>query len=102
MTVVLGFQPVDISVTLADDADFISRFVAIDGWPDGTQVELRFVGDGSPIVWAASVSDTDVLWDVPASDVSDVIAANYRSVRLHYMDASGDDLLWGKGRVYVV
>lgn len=110
-----GFKPIEISVTLASDGDFVSRLVAEDGWPDGTQIELRFPVNGPPVVWPAEFSDVlddegNVLvvrgaadWDVPHGQVAAVVAAKPTAVRLHYMNDNGDDdLLWGKGRVAVV
>lgn len=100
----LGFQPVPLTVTLAADADFISTFVAQAGWPDGTQIQLRFINFRNTVTltWSATISGTDATFDVAAADVAILIAAQPQEVRLHYMDSQGDDLLWGKGRIVVV
>lgn len=98
----LGFRPVPLTITLAADADFISKFVAQSGWPDGTQIQLRFINLRNTVIWSATISGTDATFDVAAADVATLISAQPQEVRLHYMDAQGDDLLWGKGRVVVV
>lgn len=103
MSVVLGFQPIDIVVTLAADSDFLTKFFAQDGWPVGTQIELRFTNSTGPVVvWEATVSGTDAVFSEDVASVAALIAAGPLSVRLHYLDTSGDDLLWGKGRVSIV
>lgn len=98
----LGFRPVPLTVTLAADSDFISTFVAQDGWPDGTQIQLRFVNFRGTTIWSATISGTNATFDVAVADVATLIAAQPQEVRLHYMDSQGDDLLWGKGRVVIV
>jgi hypothetical protein len=99
---------------LAADSDFLTTFTTEQGWPDGTRIELRIrTSTGGTVVWAATITDTldangdvvvlngSAVFDVTESDVATVVAAKPSVVRLHYLDASGDDLLWGVGRVYV-
>ena len=104
MTVALGFVPLDINVTLARGGDFTSALVASAPWPVGAMIELRFYVRGSTIasaVWSATIVDTQASWDEDVVAVQAVIDANPREVRLHYAEADGTVLVWGKGSVHV-
>jgi hypothetical protein len=98
VTIELGFEPEPMQLNLSADADFVCRLVAEDGWPEGTQIELRFPVAGSTTVWAATIDGTDAAWNVPAADVAVLVGARPRTVRLHYR-SSGSDLLWARGQV---
>lgn len=105
MAVTLGLVPFDLNVELAADADFVSTITNnVGDWADGTAIELRLSASSSgssPTVWAATVSGSDASWIVDKTDVATALSAGVGYARLHYIDAAGDDLLWGKGRVSV-
>jgi hypothetical protein len=98
----LGFQPVPLNVILAADSDFLATFIAQTGWPTGTQIQLRFINLATTTTWSATISDTTATFNVAAADVATLIGSQPQEVRLHYLDSSGDDLLWGKGMVEIV
>jgi hypothetical protein len=113
MAVELGIQPFPLEVTLPRDADFVAVLNRPDGWAAGESLELRLMPNtGDPIVWTAEFSDTydakgenvtvvngTATFDVTATDVGVAIGAGVVNARLHYLDAGGNSLLWGKGRV---
>ena len=103
--VTLGTTPITITVTLPLDADFVCELVAEQDWPADTGIELRFHTDpntAAAATWPATVAANSASWDVPAADVQAVLDAGATTVRLHYVEADGSDLLWGRGRVRTV
>jgi len=102
LTVTLGLQPFDLTVTLPSDGDFVCTLIAENGWPVDTRIELRFLAAGvDPIVWPATIDGTDARWSVRSTVVKAAIAAKPTAARLHYIDSAGEDLLWGRGRVLI-
>lgn len=104
--VTLGTTPITITVTLPLDADFVCELVAEQDWPDDAGIELRFHTDPTlapTATWPATVAANSASWDVPAAQVQeDVLDAGATTVRLHYIEPDGSDLLWGRGRVRTV
>lgn len=100
----LGLTPLEMSVVLTHGGDFVASLVAVDPWPAGTQVELRFSTGptATPMVWPATVNGTTVSWDVPAVTVKLVIDAAATTARLHYIEPDGTVLVWGRGRVRTI
>lgn len=105
MAVTLGLVPFDLNVELAGDADFVSTITNnVGNWAGGTVIELRLSassGGSAPSVWPATVSGPTASWVVDKAVVATALAAGVSYARLHYIDAAGEDLLWGKGRVSV-
>lgn len=102
-TISFGPQPFPLVVNLPPDAYFVQTLTNGAGWADGIAIELRFFPfSGSPIVWAATIVDKLASWVEDADAVAAVIDSQPSQVRLHYIDASGDDLLWAVGRVNVL
>lgn len=103
MTVALGWRPQDFIVQLSGGGDFVASLVATPAWPDGTALELHFSvtqTESSPIVWPAVVSGDTATWDVPASQVTAVLAACASFVRLYYT-SGGSTIVWMTGRTSV-
>src|SRR5882762_11784733 len=95
-TLPLGLEPINVPVTLSRDGAFVANLTKNSGvWPNGTEVELWFVVDAAdltdPIIWPATIIDSVISWDVPASECLAVIQDGAKNVRLHY-----NTLLWGK------
>lgn len=105
MAVTLGLVPFDLNVELAADADFVATITNPSGnWAGGTAIELHLSTNSagtSPIVWAATVTGATATWTVVAATVAAALLTGVSYARLHYIDASGDRLLWGKGRISV-
>lgn len=102
-TISFGPQPFPLVVNLPPDADFVQTLTNKSGWDADIGIELRFVPFSGPaIVWAAVVAEQSASWLVDSADVVAVIDSQPSQVRLHYIDASGDDLLWAVGRVNVL
>lgn len=102
-TISFGAQPFAFVVNLSPDAYFVQTLTNQTGWADGVSIEMRFISSfGSPIVWAATVSGQSATWIEDTTAVGTVIDTQPSQVRLHYIDGSGDDLLWAVGRVNVL
>lgn len=102
-TIALGDSIDDMSVTLPADADFVANLINQTGdWPDGIGAELHLIpADGSTIVWTATVTGPTIAFYEAKTAVIAAIGQAPKSARLHYLDESGHDLLWRKGRIYV-
>jgi len=104
VAIALGFVPLDVNVTLVRGGDFTSALMASVPWPVGTIIELRFFVRGSIIaaaVWPATIAAELASWDKAATAVQAVIDANPQQVRLHYAEADGTVIVWGRGFVHV-
>lgn len=110
--IAFGFTPLEIGITLSPDADFYTSLVNADGWEDGVGIELRFPIPGADsaswVVWPATISGTTAAWDVVKTSVNTVVTqakgiggSGRARVRLHYIDTSGNDLLWGEGPINI-
>lgn len=99
-TLKLGVMPLDLTVSLALNADFITTLRNTSGdWPIGVSCELRF-DDPDTTVWAATVVDDEIRFNVDKAQVNTLIAAQPNKARLFYVDALAD-LLWADGWVSV-
>lgn len=97
----LGFDPLRIRIHLTRDTDFIQVLRRKDGtsWPAGTEIQLRFSTD--PVtVWTATLDGDAAIFNVPYSDVNDVLDADPRLVHLfHTSPSSSDPTPWGVGGI---
>lgn len=101
MAISLGFTPIPIAVQFSYGGEFVCNLVNhAQPWENGTHIELRFAVSktATPIVWPATISGNVAAWDVSATGVQAVIDAEAWVARLHYIDPSGNDLVWGVGR----
>jgi hypothetical protein len=87
----LGYVPQKLTVTLVDGGDFVAALVASEAWPAGTGIELRLSG---------GTAGAD--WDVPYTDVRDVIDTKASSAQLVYTETDGSVLIWGEGSIRAV
>lgn len=108
-TLVLGFEPIDITVLLSWGGEWVQTFVKQDAsgnpsdFADGEQVFMRFYAsddeDASPSVeWEADLDGNGGVWDRSPADVLEVLHAQAKHVRIHYVRASGVPRVWAKGR----
>jgi hypothetical protein len=97
----LGWVPIPITVSLAAGGDFVAVLQSSASWPAGSGVSLKFVGT-STTTWTAAISGATATFEKTATQVNTLIATDQRTVELHYTEADGSDLLWGRGGVQVV
>jgi hypothetical protein len=97
----LGWVPIPITVSLATGGDFTSVLQSSVAWPVGSGVSLKFIGT-STTTWTAVIAGTTATFDKTAAQVTTLLATDQRSVELHYTEADGSDLLWGRGDIRVV
>jgi hypothetical protein len=101
-TIAIGAAPTDLTVTLTTDTDFVATLTSSEPWDDGIGIELWLMpAIGDPVVWPATIDGTSATWTVDSADVATALETQPKLVRLHYIDADGNVLLWAKGRVYV-
>jgi hypothetical protein len=100
-----GFEPYSLRVHLIKaDADFIGTIRTSDAsaFPAGAVVKLKF-GTDTPIVWQATVTGSDAVWNVDKVSVAALLAAPLtgRQLPAHitYTDGAGVDLVWFSGSV---
>lgn len=97
--ITLGSEGEQLQVIIPVDADFVTTLTASSPWPTGTTVELH-LSDTSlnpPVVWAASVSGSNAVFNVPKSTVQAVVTARLSLARLIYSPSGSGTLLWGHG-----
>jgi hypothetical protein len=97
----LGWVPIPITVSLSSGGDFVSVLQSSVAWPTGSGVSLKFIGT-STTTWTAVIAGTTATFDKTAAQVNTLLATDQRSVELHYTEADGSDLLWGRGDVRAV
>ena len=103
MSINLGYVPQKLTVTLVDGGDFVAALVASEAWPAGTGIELRLSGGtAGTVVWEATVAGVRADWDVPYTDVRDVIDTKASSAQLVYTETDGSVLIWGEGSIRAV
>jgi hypothetical protein len=104
VSVTFGWKQPTFVIELQYDGDFLFTLHANTTWPLGTQVELRFHrtpdprDDTDPIIWPATVSGTDVTWEVDNDMVREVLDAGAEYPRLRYA-AEGRTIAWMRGSV---
>lgn len=102
----LGSDVQQITVILADDADYVVTLVASSAWPTGIVIYLSLSdgadGNDTPVVWTATVVGTQATFNVPNAQVQPVIDAKLSIARLYYTPAGGGPLLWGYGGIRVI
>ncbi len=105
MLITFGNTPHDLKVHLAPDADFVQAAIMSPAPPPDASIQLRFfsrtASPSSPpaAVWTATVDDDRAEWHEDKVAVRAVLDAGATQVRLLYVDPSGDELLWAKGKV---
>lgn len=102
----LGADVQQITVVLADGADYVVTLVSSTPWPTGIAISLHLTdgttGTDPPVVWSATVVGTQATFNVPTAQVQPVIDAKLSIARLIYTPSGGGPLLWGRGGIRVV
>lgn len=108
-TLVLGFEPIDITVLLSWGGEWVQPFEKRDSgnnpsdFSDGERVVMGFYPtddeDASPAVeWEATIDGNTGVWEQTAEDVLEVLHAQAKVVRVRYFRASGSPRVWATGR----
>lgn len=102
MSFTLGFQPERLTVKLPRFGDFVAALVAPtdDGWPLGTEIELRFYAndddEDADVTWPVTIVGQRAEWHVNEAAVHAVRAAGLETARIFY-SSPDTELEWAVG-----
>lgn len=101
MTFTLGMDPLDMTVSLNLDADFVHTLQRQDEtpWPDGSELRLvlKMPATADDITWAATLAGDIAAWHVDKAEVNAAIALKPKRAELRYVE--GDlDLWWAAAK----
>lgn len=102
----LGTDPDSLIVVLPKNADFKATLRNITSptdhtpvnWPAGTAIQLRFGSSATPVMWAATVTGADAVFNVDKAVVAPLRASETKVARLYYVNGT-DDILWAEGDI---
>lgn len=102
--ITLGSAGEDLVVVIAVDATFVATLTATSPWPSGTQIEIHLLNEptDTPVIWAAVVSGSTAVFNIPLTNVQAVVSARLSSARLLYNPGGTGALLWAHGAVRYV
>jgi hypothetical protein len=97
--ITLGSEGEQLVVIIPVGADFLTTLSASMPWPTGTVIELHLSDTlaDTPVIWAATVSGSTAVFNVPRVTAQPVVDARLSLARLFYSPGGSGTLLWAHG-----
>lgn len=97
--VTLGSEGEQLQIIIPVGADFVATLSAAAAWPVGTVIEIHLSNtlSDTPIVWSATITGTNAVFNVPKATAQPVVDARLSLARLFYSPGGSGLLLWAHG-----